>query len=190
MFPFAKSEQIAQQLATSSQPTHLPTLITSLNFHLTAPPITNNNFAPPPAPHNQRPHSPTMSTTIPMPPSSAPMLPYACFSNDHYTWTSSPPSELHVFRFVTADNIGYVADSPTSVAINFRPFDRFSSRFATLYRSLLLSPLAAPEFRFFSPSFWHSSASYGSSSLTAKNHASNSICSHLYCSYMSGNVFS
>jgi len=36
MFPFTKPEQLAQQPATSSQPTHFLTLITSLNFHLTA----------------------------------------------------------------------------------------------------------------------------------------------------------
>jgi len=60
------------------------------------------------------------------------MLPSACLSNDHYIGTSSPPLEWHVFMSVTANNIGSVADSPTFVAISFRPFDRFSNQSATL----------------------------------------------------------
>jgi len=37
VFPFANSEQIAQQPFTSSQPTHLLTLTLSQNFQPTAP---------------------------------------------------------------------------------------------------------------------------------------------------------
>jgi histone deacetylase 1/2 len=40
VFPFANSEQIAPPISTSTQPTHLPTLITSPVFHPVDPPIT------------------------------------------------------------------------------------------------------------------------------------------------------
>jgi hypothetical protein len=41
-----------------------------------------------------------MSATNLMQPSPDPMSPSACFSNDHYAGTDSPPSELHFSSFL------------------------------------------------------------------------------------------
>ena len=65
VFPFANSEQIAPPTSTSTQPTHLPTLITSPVFHLADPPITSpSSSAALPSPHKQPPHSPPLFVTI------------------------------------------------------------------------------------------------------------------------------
>jgi hypothetical protein len=122
VFPFANSEQIAQQRVTSSQPTHLPTLNSSLNFHPTAPPTHNtNSFALALAEPNQTHHSPTMSATTPSPPNSASLSLSAYFSNDHHAGIGSSPSELQVSRFVTVEKTGSAAGSPISVTANSSP---------------------------------------------------------------------
>jgi histone deacetylase 1/2 len=84
VFPFADSSQLTRTPAISSQPTHLPNLITPYNFL----PATPQNASPassatPQAPTKQPYRSLPMSTTIPPPPSPTPMSASACFSNDH-----------------------------------------------------------------------------------------------------------
>ena len=68
-----------------------------------------------PAPPKQPHRSPPLSATIPTPPSPAHMPPFACFSNDYYAGTSSPPLELHISRSVTTANSDSTTGSPTSV---------------------------------------------------------------------------
>jgi hypothetical protein len=69
VFSFAESEQIARPTTTPSQSTHLPTLITSLNFLPAEPPNTTpDRSATPPAPPKQPHRSPPLSATIPLPP--------------------------------------------------------------------------------------------------------------------------
>jgi histone deacetylase 1/2 len=45
----------------------------------------------------------------------------ACFSNNHYAGTGSPPLELHISRSVTTTNSDSVVDSPTSAAASSNP---------------------------------------------------------------------
>jgi len=49
------------------------------------------------------------------------MSPSACFSNNHYAGTGSPPSELHISRSVTTTNSDSTVDSPTSAAASSNP---------------------------------------------------------------------
>ena len=119
VFSFAKSEQITQHppiLSHPIQPTHLPTLNPSLNFHPTALPIHHTSSQP-----KQTTHQPTMSATNPMLPNPAPMSPSSCFSNDYFAGTASPLLELHFSRFVTVDNPGSTAGSPNFVVVSSRP---------------------------------------------------------------------
>jgi len=62
-----------------------------------------------------------MSAIIQPQPSPALMSPSACFSNDHSTGTSSPPLQLHVSRFVTAETLGSATDSLGSTAASSTP---------------------------------------------------------------------
>jgi len=45
----------------------------------------------------------------------------ACFSNDHYARTSSPPSGLHISRSITAVTSDSAASYPTSVVVSSNP---------------------------------------------------------------------
>ena len=91
--------------------------ITSLNFLLADPPNTTpSKFVAPSAPPKQPHRSPPLSATISMPPNPAFMSSSACFSNDYYAGTGSPPSKLHISRFVTVANYDSIASSPTSTA--------------------------------------------------------------------------
>jgi len=71
--------------------------------------------------HTNSPPSPTLFATIQ--PSLIPALksPSTCFFDDHYTGTSSPPSELQLFRFVIAANIDSTTGSLTSVVASLGP---------------------------------------------------------------------
>jgi hypothetical protein len=62
-----------------------------------------------------------MFATNPMPPSLTLMSLSACFSNDHFTGTTSPPLELYFSRFFTVDNPGSVAGSPNFAVVSSRP---------------------------------------------------------------------
>ena len=118
VFPFTNSEQIAQQPFTSSQQTHLPTLGPSLNFHPTSPPIhqTSSSNRPPTSPLLIH-HSPTMSATIPSPPS--PSITICFFSNDHYAGTSYHSLELYASSSATVEKPGSDIDSSLYVAAQF-----------------------------------------------------------------------
>lgn len=133
--------------------------------------------------HTNNPPSPTLFATIPPSPIPALKSPSTCFSDDHYTGTSSPPSELQLFRFVIAANTDSTTGSPTSAV-------KFSCKSVTLYWYLFLSFSAASHFRFFSLSVCHSFISNGSSPTAAANCPSNSVCSLLYCTYLLGYVLS
>ena len=119
VFLFANSKQIAPPTSTSTQPTHLLTLITFPVFHPADPPITPpSGFTTLLAPQTQLPRSPPLSATIPPSHNHALMSPSACFSNDHYAGTSSPSSELHFSRSVTTANPDSTTSSPSFVAAN------------------------------------------------------------------------
>ena len=49
------------------------------------------------------------------------MSPSACFYNDHYAGTSSPPLKLHSSRSVTAATSDSAVGSPTSVVVSSSP---------------------------------------------------------------------
>jgi len=71
--------------------------------------------------HTNSPPSPTLFAIIPPSPIPALKSPSTCFSDDHYTGTSSPPSELQLFRFVIAANIDSTTGSLTSVVTSLGP---------------------------------------------------------------------
>ena len=90
VFPFNKSEQIAQSLCYSlSDPIHLPNFLISSLFH--SPTLTTSQ----PKDHQDPSQSPTLifahpqQTTSPALPS-----PHTCFFNNHTVGTSSDPSTL------------------------------------------------------------------------------------------------
>jgi len=119
---YSASQQLARPLATSSQPTHLPNLITPHNFLPAAPQNASpGNSATPPAPPKQPHHPPPLSATIPPPPSPTPLSPSACFSNDHFAGTGSPPSGSHISKSVTAATSDSTASSPDSTAVSSGP---------------------------------------------------------------------
>jgi len=120
VFLFANFEQIAPSISTSTQPTHLCTLITSPIFHPVDPPITPpNGSATLPAPQTQPPRSLPLFATIPSSHSPALMSPFAYFFDDHYVGTSSPSSELHLSRSVTTASTDFAAGSPLSATVNY-----------------------------------------------------------------------
>ena len=120
VFPLAKSKQIAQPTPTTTQPTNLPTLITSPVFHLAAPPFTPPSGSTAPSAPQKSPNSPPLSTTIPPSHSLALMSPSACFSDDHYVGTGSPPSELHLSKSATTASTDSAASSFSSVVALLR----------------------------------------------------------------------
>jgi len=157
VFPFAISEQIAQQAATPSQPTHLLTLTTSLNFLPVDPLyITPSRYAAPLAPPKQPHRPPSLSAIIPTPPILASMPSSTCFSNDHF-------QVCHCNQLWFYDRFSYI------FCCELRSFNIFSCKSITLCWSLILSSSAAFQFRFFCPSVCCSSASDSSSPSAAKD---------------------
>jgi len=191
VFSFANSEQIAQQSFTSSQHTHLPTLNPSLNFHPTAPLIhqTSSSNRPPAAPIPLY-YSPTMSATILLPPSPAPLSLSACFYNDHCAGTSSPPLELHVSNSATTEKPESATGSPLSIVVQFVPSTDSPANLQLWVDLSFKSSPAAYGFRFFSPSTHRSLASHGPLSSAAENHIAHNICNYLCCSNFLSSVSS
>ena len=151
VFLLAKSEQITPLTSISTQPTHLPTLITSLIFHPAAPPLTPpSSSVAPLAPQTQPPTSSPLFATIPPSHNHALMSPSACFSDDHYACTSSPSSELYLSKSVTTASTYSMASSLSSTAVNtgflvdpsasIQLFDDLSSFLLQLLPSLESSP--------------------------------------------------
>jgi len=60
-------------------------------------------------------HLPTGFATISSPPIPVILSPSACFSNDHYAGTSSPPIKVHASKSVTVEKTGFAAGSPMFV---------------------------------------------------------------------------
>jgi len=118
-----------------------PNLESFPKFHPNAPPIhqTSNSNWPPVVPLPIH-HSPTMSTTIPLPSSPTPLSPSVCFSNDYCAGTGSPSLELHAFSSTTTEMPGSTASSSLFAVVQYNP-STGSPTNLQLYVNLSLYPL-------------------------------------------------